>query len=342
MSFDNFNWFFVLLLVPFFFFWVYRRKIPDSIQYPHIEEGWILKKTWRQRYHGIPSILMGLGLVCLIAILARPIETIQSFRMQREGIAIQIVVDISSSMSQDADYKDNQKTRMEVAKKVLSSFISGDGEELKGRSNDLVGIITFARYSDVISPLTFSHSALDQMVEDLEPSETPNEDGTAYGDAVALAAARLSKLDEIRGEEMANVKNRIIVLLTDGENNCGLYLPDQATALAKEWGIRVYAISLGEAVSVITETKDGKKIDLKSSENPLERMAAYTGGIFRTAHDYESLKGVYAEIDRLEKSQIKEEDFSYEADSSRVFFLLSLLFLISGLWLKATKFRGVH
>jgi Ca-activated chloride channel family protein len=245
-------------------------------------------------------------------------------------------------MSQDADYKDNQKTRMEVAKKVLSSFISGDGEELKGRSNDLVGIITFARYSDVISPLTFSHSALDQMVEDLEPSETPNEDGTAYGDAVALAAARLSKLDEIRGEEMANVKNRIIVLLTDGENNCGLYLPDQATALAKEWGIRVYAISLGEAVSVITETKDGKKIDLKSSENPLERMAAYTGGIFRTAHDYESLKGVYAEIDRLEKSQIKEEDFSYEADSSRVFFLLSLLFLISGLWLKATKFRGVH
>ena len=141
------------------------------------------------------------------------------------------------------DLKGRRKTRMEVAKRVLEEFVLGDGKELKGRPNDLIGIITFARYADTVCPLTMGHQALASMARDIQVNERPNEDGTAYGDAAALAAARLSHYEKQLQEEglasdSMNIKSKIMVLLTDGENNCGRFLPLQAASMAKEWGIK--------------------------------------------------------------------------------------------------------
>merc|ERR1712005_15706 len=88
------------------------------------------------------------------------------------------------------------KSRMEVAKELVERFVAGDEEELEGRDGDLIGLITFARYADTRSPLTLGHNALLTIVRDLTIQERPNEDGTAYGDALAVAAARLKQLDD--------------------------------------------------------------------------------------------------------------------------------------------------
>ena len=158
-----------------------------------------------------------------------------------------MLIDVSTSMDMYIRYKDENVTRMEVAKKVVEEFVAGDGEELKGRPDDLIGIVTFARCRHYC-PMTLGHDALVQMVRELTINERPNEDGTAYGDATALAAARLRSLE---GQD-DDIKSKVIVLLTDGENNCGEHLPLQAAGLAKKWGIRVYTISIksGDRVSV--------------------------------------------------------------------------------------------
>ncbi|MGB0257785.1 MAG: VWA domain-containing protein, partial [Coraliomargarita sp.] len=110
-----------------------------------------------------------------------------------------MLVDVSSSM--DMTIKDGAgktSSRMDVAKEMVERFIIGDGDQLQGRPDDLIGLITFARYADTRSPLTFGHDALLQIVRHLTIQERPNEDGTAYGDALAIAAARLRNLDELR------------------------------------------------------------------------------------------------------------------------------------------------
>ena len=122
---------------------------------------------------------------------------------------------------------------------------------VRHRPDDLIGLITFARYADTLSPLTYGHDALVEIVRELDIQERPAEDGTGYGDALALACARLDQMGQWQpaagkhaADPSAAVRSKVVVLLTDGENNCGLHLPEEAAGLAKKWGIRVYAISM--------------------------------------------------------------------------------------------------
>ena len=200
----------------------------------HVESG-------RARFLWMPRWLRLAALMALIVALAGPqMGTTKSLQVS-EGVAIQLLVDVSSSMDMTMQVPGGKKkTRMEVAKELVHDFIAGDGDKLKGRTGDLVGLITFARYADTRSPLTFGHPALLQMVRGLEVQDRPNEDGTAYGDALALAAARLEHLEEMKEDGRwrldGDVASRVIVLLTDGENNSGNHLPEVAAGLAKKWG----------------------------------------------------------------------------------------------------------
>ena len=251
-----------------------------------------------------------------------------SERQDRQGIAVQILVDVSTSMDMYIRYNDENVTRMEVAKKVVEQFVAGDGEELKGRSDDLIGIVTFARYADTICPMTLGHDALVQMVRELTINERPNEDGTAYGDATALAAARLKSLEN----KDDDIKSKVIVLLTDGENNCGQYLPLQAANMAKEWGIKVYTISIksGERVGV-KKTDKGEFLvpdEPTASDMILSKMAEDTGGIYRQAYDYDSLKAVYKEINTLEKTKMKAVNYADYQEAFAGFVIASMIFLL--------------
>jgi Ca-activated chloride channel family protein len=182
-----------------------------------------------------------------------------------------------------------------------------------------------------------------QIVRDLNVQERPNEDGTAYGDALALAAARLHNLEELQfGEgsvQVGSIESRVIILLTDGENNSGAHLPLEAAGLAKAWGCKIYCISLGDTGRA--GTGEVQVEQLTSAEQTLQYISDETGGIFRQATDYASLLSVYEEIDQLERTEIATRSFDRVADWFWLPLSVAVLCLLSALIVEATVLRVV-
>jgi Ca-activated chloride channel family protein len=277
-------------------------------------------------------ILRALAFALLITALAGPRSERPVSEEIRQGIAIEMLLDISSSMDRNIAGSDARKTtRLEAAKEVVDAFIGN-------RPDDLIGLITFARYADTLSPLTFGHSALVQLIHDVKIQDRPNEDGTAYGDALMLACAHLDRMNDWRTDKEISVKDpaaqiqsKTIILLTDGENNCGLHLPQEAAGLAKQWGIRLYSISLG----------DTAEKELTDAEELLRTISEATGGAFWKIYSAEELTGAYTTIDRLEKSEIKNTTLIYtEYRAVFPFFAFpALLLLILERILNATLLR---
>jgi Ca-activated chloride channel family protein len=238
----------------------------------------------------------------------------------RQGIAIEMLVDISSSMDRNLTRIGGERiTRMEAVKKTVAAFI-------KNRPDDLIGLITFARYADTLSPLTFGHSALIQLVEELEIQDRPNEDGTAYGDALMLACAHLDRMNDWQTDPTltakdpsTQVQSKTIILLTDGENNCGLHLPQEAAGLAAKWNIRLYTISLADA----------DESELTDAEALLQNISEATGGGFWKIAGSDELDDTYAAIGRLETSEIKNTTLTHtEQRHVFTFFALPALLLL--------------
>ncbi|NLX98690.1 MAG: VWA domain-containing protein [Rhodopirellula sp.] len=257
---------------------------------------------WLRRVRYLPAVAIGL----LIAACAGPQMERQVGEETREGVAIQLLVDISSSMEQSlAAEKGERISRLEAVKRVVEQFI-------RHREDDLIGLITFARYADTLSPLTYGHEALVEIVRELDIQQRPSEDGTGYGDALALACARLDQMGQwqadaarSRSDLSAAVRSKVVVLLTDGENNCGLHLPEEAAGLAKKWRIRVYAISMkdDEGRSSLERRSDDE--GLTDGEKLLRRLADETGGAYWTIGNADHLQDVYERINDLETSEIK-------------------------------------
>lgn len=339
----SFAWPLVLLLAPLpliVVFWRRRQRPTLSVSslqlWEHAESG-------RTRFLWIPPVIKALGLTLLIVALARPQAGTDHAAQVSEGIAIEMLIDVSSSMSMDMKLPDGRgKSRMEVAKELVENFIAGDEEELEGRDGDLIGLITFARYADTRSPLTLGHNALLTIVRDLTIQERPNEDGTAYGDALAVAAARLKQLDDPEVRKMrsleGDISSRVIILLTDGENNSGSHLPFEAAGLAKEWDCRVYCISLGDRPRGAIE---GIPAQLSEAERVLEHISNETGGVFRTATDYDSLFAVYKEIDELEQARIVSRTYTRVSEWFWVPLAGAAAFLAFAFWIEATWLRTI-
>ena len=339
----SFLYLWVLLLIPLLLWLVRGRLRRTSLKVSSLGL-WSEVDAGRARYLWIPVFLRRMTLVLLLLALARP-QAGSTYSMNvSEGIAIQLLVDVSSSMDMNVRDLDGQnRSRMEVAKEMVKKFIAGDGNTLQGRSEDLLGLITFARYADTRSPLTFGHDALLQIVSSLEVQERPNEDGTAYGDALALAAARLQNIEALQfgqvSESADAIESRVIILLTDGENNSGAHLPLEAAGLAKAWGCRIYCISLGDTrVGFSGEVQIDK---LTAAEQTLKHISDETGGIFRQATDYESLLSVYEEIDRLERSDIATRSYDRVAEWLWLPLGVALLSLLIALILEASVLRVV-
>ena len=338
MSFQN-PW--LLALIPVFF-WLFRRKktrtsvTVDAIAVaPNLAPG-------RARYLWLTVYLRQLSVLAVLVALAGPRAPASFDREVNEGIAIQLLVDVSSSMDMNTKSATGQKvSRMELAKEIVEKFVAGDGETLAGRPHDLIGLITFARYADTRSPLTFGHEALLQIVRNLEIQERPNEDGTAYGDALAIAAARLKNLEELKHRkdlvDLDAIKSRVIILLTDGENNSGAHLPIESAGLAKAWGCRIYSISFGESFQAINEASIIET--LTPSEKILEHISQETGGLFRKAYGYESLRLVYEEIDQLERTEITLRQAEHLASFTWLSAAIALTALTLSLILEATWLR---
>ena len=333
-------------LVPLFWFTTRSRHGASQHDFSNVSLLTGLEKSNRQKYSSLIEVLYLLALAAIIIACAQPFKKIQHYSEQTQGIAISIVVDVSSSMDFDMKINGNRKARMDVAKKALQEFVLGDGDKLTGRPNDLISVITFARYPDTLVPLTSAHDALVDMTNEMTTSSRPNEDGTAFGDATALAAAQLHHYESSLGLEDNSIESKVIILLTDGENNSGNYEPLSAAAMAKKWGIKIYTISIADNQTETLLSNTGQQLTLDESIMPtdwtLQAMAESTGGIYQKATDFQSLQSVYQAINTLETSSLQRVLFQ---DKHPIFhfptlFALCCFFIaniLNASWLRIQK-----
>jgi Ca-activated chloride channel family protein len=306
-------YFLLLLLLPFIGWRLFRRRQGSAVRFSSVKNAKQLPLTLRQRLIWLPRVLTILAFLFLVVALARPREGRQQTVAESEGIAIELVVDRSGSMqAMDFTIDDEPVDRLTAIKNVASKFVVG-GEALTGRFSDLVGLITFAAFADGQTPPTLDHTFLVSHLNNVQIVDSRNEDGTAIGDAISLAIEKLNALDS-RQKDI--VKSKIVILLTDGENNAGELDPIQAAELAQTMGIKVYTIGVGtkgQAPFPVTDRLTGRKVirwmPVNIDEETLQKVAELTGGKYFRATDTDSLEKIYAEIDELEKTEIEAQHF---------------------------------
>lgn len=342
----------LLVVVAALAFGIARRPRRERVVYPGAGRLAGLGRSWRTRVRWVPMVARLAALSLLVVALARPQETSGRTRTTTEGIAIQIVLDRSGSMGEPIEVGGRSATKLAVVQRVLKEFVEGDGRSLKGRTGDLIGLIAFARYADTLAPLSRSHAGVVEAAGKIRLAETVGEAGTAIGEGLALAAARLKRAEEEVARSAASgggrpdftIKSKVVVLLTDGENNQGQVSPMEAAKLAAEWGVRVYTIGVGAGQRYVTmrgmfgEERvpvGGSDVD----ERTLRAIAEATGGKYFAAEDGESLKAASAEIDRLEKTRVQTDEMTEATERFEWFAKGGLGLLVLEVVLAATVLR---
>ncbi len=335
----------LLLLVPVAALLAWRRRDAVRLRFSSTAVAGSVARSWRVRLAALPVWLRALALVALVVALARPQYGTERVRDISRGIAIGMVVDRSSSMGERMRLGGRIVTRLDAVKQVFREFIDPAAGELAGRPNDLIGMTAFAQYADSVCPLTLSHDTLLELLDTVQLVEDRREDGTAIGDAVALAAARLRQAEDAlagrRGEVPTyEIKSKVVILLTDGENNAGDRSVRDAAELCRQWGIKVYAIGVGDARGL--QTPFGRlttPLRRGFDDRPLREIAEVTGGLYRLATDADALRGVHAEIDRLERSEFEAVRYFDYRERFGPWALAALVLLSSELFLRLTVFR---
>ena len=305
-------YFWLLLLVPLAAWRLFRSRRKSAIGFSSVALAKQMSPTLRQRLMWLPPALTLASIIFLIIGIARPREGREQTVVDSEGIAIEMVVDRSGSMrALDFQIDGEHVDRLTAIKNVAGKFVGG-GDELEGRFNDLVGLITFAGYADGETPPTLDHAFLVSQLDNAEIVTSRQEDGTAIGDAISLAVEKLNALDLRQAEK---VKSKIIILLTDGENTAGELDPIQAAELAQTMGIKVYTIGVGTKgqAPVPMSTFSGQQvirmINVNIDEATLTKVADTTGGKYFRATDTDSLEQIYSEIDELEKTKVESKHY---------------------------------
>jgi len=352
----------LLLLLPLIVLAWHRRRAP-GVLFSSASLFTDLPSSWRTRLRfTAPMLLLG-AIASLIVGLARPQKLIGRVPQSGEGIAIEIVLDRSGSMREEMDAEDGSTTtKFQAVKKLIRDFMLGDGKELKGRPDDVVGLVTFARFADTVAPLSRSREILVTLAEQTTLALVRGEDGTAIGEGLALGAARLRDMDARNqtGEtptpapptdpgaapKAGKVKSKIIVLMTDGQNNAGAIDPMQAAGLAKQWGLKVYTIGIGAGADRAARRGDpfanlraamGSGVD----EGTLKAIAETTGGRYFAASDAAALREVYSTIDKLERSSLHTPESTLYEELFAPWVMAGAAGVLASALLRATLFRSI-
>ena len=231
--------FLLLLIIPVYIFVKIRFRSTGSIGFSSLINIRKAGVSLRRRLSVIPFVLRIAALILLIIALARPQMGREKIKDVTKGVAMAMVIDRSGSMGAEMEYRGSRMNRLEVVKRVFREFLMGNGKNLEGRANDLVGMVAFARYADTMAPLTLGHGALLRFLDTVDIVKRRSEDGTAIGDAIALAAARLKTAEKNMTSEgdfkenEYNIKSKIIILLTDGQSNFGKRTPLEAAEIGR-------------------------------------------------------------------------------------------------------------
>jgi Ca-activated chloride channel homolog len=280
-------------------------------------------RSWKNTGRHLLFVCRLLSIGCLIIALARPQTRNDEELVSGEGIDIVLCIDVSGSMLAQ-DFTPN---RLEAAKEVAANFIAS-------RLTDRIGIVIFSGESFTLCPLTTDQQVLRAQVYNIQSGLL--EDGTAIGSGLATSVDRL---------RASRSKSKVAILLTDGENNGGQIPPITAKELAKAIGVRVYTIGVGtEGFANMPMQSAGGNITLQREkvnidEKLLTQIANETGGKYYRAKDNESLKNIYDDIDKLEKSRIEVTALKRFNEKFFPFALAAAVLLFLELLLRVTVFK---
>jgi Ca-activated chloride channel homolog len=346
-----------------------RRDRKRAVDFSSLKMVEGLPVTWAQRLKRLLPVVQFLGLAALALALARPQEGKEETRLRTEGIAIEMTLDRSGSMAVlDCALDDRQMDRLAAVKRVFRDFVRGDGGELPGRPDDLIGLVAFGGYADSKCPLTIDHGALLEILEDLDipfhtrenPGKWPVRDprlmqsredaaelATAIGEAIAVAADRLKEVE---------ARSRVLILLSDGgesvanQGDPDAPMPQEAARVAAALGIKIYTIAFGsdqmQLPLAVPDRFGGVQIQhvhasrgFAVDEKLLREVAEIGQGKFFRATSTDALRDVYAEIDRLEKTKTEGITFVEYRELYIVPLLVGLGLLLLHLLAVCTRFR---
>lgn len=259
----------------------------------------------------LPFLLRTIALVMIIIAIARPRSSTKMDKIDTEGIDIVLAMDVSTSMLA----RDFTPDRISAAKDIAIEFISQ-------RPSDRMGIVVFAEESYTQCPLTTDRATLINLMKEIETGLI--EDGTAIGNGLATAVARMQNSD---------AKSRVVILLTDGVNNSGEITPQTAADIAKTYGIRVYTIGVGAngTAPYPVMTPWGvqmQNVEVEIDENLLKNIAETTGGRYFRATDNTKLSEIYSEINKMEKARTTIDSFPIYKELFTGFALIALACLL--------------
>jgi len=323
-------------LVPLLVWRLYRRPVVPVMVFPTVRNVRRVHRTLRQRALAVVPLLQ-IAAVCLLVVAgARPRKGDEQTVVRSEGVAVQMVLDRSSSMENETHYRGRELPKIEVVKEIFGDFVSGR-DDLPGRKTDLVGLTTFARFPQENCPLVSMHEPLLTAVKNLDTvapfltryrrptrnrreAAAPNPvDGTAIGDGLYRAVLSLvtAEDDLARSDEdqRYHIKSRAAIVLTDGENNAGVHGPIEAGEYAAANDVKVYFIILMDR-NVRRQSFTGPVVVGRLSDAQIEQLMAgprqiaeKTGGQAWFATDGDELREVYRRIDELERSEIGRIEF---------------------------------
>lgn len=287
-----------------------------------------LGKRLRSRVGGMLGLLAHAALACFVIAMARPQLGSTLTRVQASGVDIILALDVSRSMlAEDFTIGSKRANRLETVKLVTEKFI-------RARPNDRIGIVAFAGRPYLVSPLTLDHDWLIANLDRLQIGLV--EDGTAIGSAIASAANRLKDKE---------AKTKLIVLLTDGDNNAGRVTPLTAAEAAVALGIRIYTIGAGTNGMVPFPFQDPfgrtvyQPVKMDFDEEALKKIADVSKGEAFRATDTKSLEQIFAAIDKLEKTKVEVEKFAQFRDLFPWVVGAGLAFLLAEIVLSQTVWR---
>ena len=278
--------------------------------------------SWKTGLRHLLFVLRLLAIIFIITALARPQTMYEEQNTEGEGVDIVLCIDVSGSMTA----QDLTPNRLEAAKKVAIDFVNK-------RVTDRIAVVIFSGESFTQCPLTTDHPVLISAIENIRNGLL--EDGTAIGSGLGTSVDRL---------RTSKSKSKVVILLTDGENNGGLIDPETAKEIAKAFQIKVYTIGVGTdgyapqpvntPMGVVMQ--QGK---VSIDEKLLKQIANETGGKYFRAKDNEGLTGIYAEINQLEKSKVEISNRTRTTEKFFPFVIAALALLFFEMLLKFTVFK---
>lgn len=319
-----------LLILLGVYVYLNRKKKRPTLQFSSLSLFKNVVPSWRSRFAELPLFFKILAGVFFVFALARPQKTDEKVKRNVEGIDIMIVLDISDSMLIEDMKPEN---RMEASKLVISNFI-------KGRTSDRIGLVVFAGEAYTRVPLTLDYELLLENVKLIKPSRNIKM-GTAIGVALATGVGRLKD---------SKAKSRVMIFLTDGENNSGTVDPETAIQMAVDENLKVYSIGMGRdgeaQLPVFIQDAFGNTIKQyrpmhsKVNEPLLKSFAEKTGGRFWRANTGRELDDVFKEINQLEKTKIDVEKYNKYTELFSGPLQIGLFMFVFALILSRTLFRS--